>query len=54
MKEFSVTRDENGTWLITSEKLPGFVAKGKTQKEALDKIIAAVKMYFPCGPCKGE
>ncbi len=54
MKEFAVSQDENGTWMVTNEKLPGFIAKGRTQKEAIDKMIRAVKMYFPCGPCKGE
>jgi len=54
MKEFTVTQDENGNWIITSEKLPGFVAKGKTQHEALEKMKTAFRMYFPCGECKGE
>lgn len=54
MKEFIISQDEAGNWLVTSEKLPGFIAKGRTQKEAMDKMIAAFRMYFPCGECKGE
>lgn len=54
MKEFTVSQDENGNWIVTNEKLPGYIAKGRTQKEAINKMVAALKMYFPCGPCKGE
>jgi predicted RNase H-like HicB family nuclease len=52
MKEFTVYQDDSGHWIVTSEKLPGFTAKGKTQDEALEKIKAAMRMYYPCGPCK--
>ena len=38
MKEFIISQDEAGNWLVTSEKLPGFTAKGRTQKEAMDKL----------------
>ncbi len=54
MKEFIISQDENGHWTVTSEKIPGFIARGKTQQEALEKMKAAFRMYFPCGECKGE
>ena len=54
MKEFMISQDESGNWIVTNDKLPGFIARGRTQKEAVDKMIAAIKMYFPCGECKGE
>jgi len=47
-----MSQDEDGEWIVTSEKLPGFTAKGKTQKEAIDKIKRAFSIYFPCGDCK--
>ncbi|MEN8264597.1 MAG: hypothetical protein ABFR82_14175 [Nitrospirota bacterium] len=54
MKELVLSRNEKGEWIATSEKLPGFIAKGKTQKEAIDKIKRAFTIYFPCGECKGS
>jgi hypothetical protein len=52
LKELIISQDEDGEWIVTSEKLPGFTAKGKTQKEAIDKIKRAFSIYFPCGDCK--
>ena len=52
MKKLSVSQAENGEWIATSDELPGFVAKGKTQKEAVEKIMRAFSMYYPCGDCK--
>ncbi len=54
MKEFTLSRDESGNWIVTSDKIPGFAAKGKTQQEAIEKMKSAFRMYFPCGECKGE
>ncbi|MBI5409900.1 MAG: type II toxin-antitoxin system HicB family antitoxin [Nitrospirae bacterium] len=48
MKELLIYQDDNGEWLATSEKMPGFVARGKTQKEALDKMKKAFSIYYPC------
>lgn len=52
MKEFSLTQDANGDWIVTSEKLPGFIARGKTREEAIEKMKVAIRMYYPCGECK--
>ncbi|RJQ48163.1 MAG: type II toxin-antitoxin system HicB family antitoxin [Nitrospiraceae bacterium] len=49
MKELTVSRDDTGEWLVTSREIPGFIARGKTQQEALDKMKQAFKIYFPCG-----
>lgn len=53
MKELLIYQDEDGMWAITSEKIPGFVAKGRTREEALDKMKQAFTVYYPCGDeCK--
>lgn len=49
-----VYQDEKGEWNVTSEKMPGFIAKGKTQTEAINKMTQALRIYFPCGECKGS
>lgn len=49
MKELTVCRNESGEWLITCREMPGFVARGKTQQEALEKMKQAFAIYFPCG-----
>jgi len=54
MKEFIVYQDDNGDWVVTSEKVPGYIAKGRSQDEALDKMKQAMRIYFPCGECKGS
>lgn len=54
MKEFVIYQDDNGDWVVTSDRMPGFIAKGKTQNEALDKMKQAMRVYFPCGDCKGS
>jgi len=54
MKEFTQTQDTGGDWIVTAEKLPGFIAKGKTKEEAIEKMKAAFKMYYPCGECKDK
>ena len=52
MKDLLISQDENGEWIVTNEKIPGFIAKGKTQREAIDKMKQALSVYFPCGDCK--
>jgi predicted RNase H-like HicB family nuclease len=54
LKEFIVYQDENGEWVVTSEKIQGFAARGKTQQEAVEKMKQAMRVYFPCGDCKGS
>ena len=54
MKEFVIYQDDKGEWIVTSEKIPGFTARGKSQTEALDKMKQAMRVYFPCGECKGS
>ena len=54
MKEFMIYQDDKGEWIVTSEKIPGFTARGKSQTEALDKMKQAMRVYFPCGECKGS
>ncbi|GBE04510.1 hypothetical protein BMS3Abin10_00126 [bacterium BMS3Abin10] len=54
MKEFTISQNENNEWIVTSDKIPGFIAKGKTMEEAVEKMKKAFNTYFPCGPCKGS
>ena len=54
MKEFIVYQDDNGEWIVKSDKIPGFTARGRTQQDALDKMKQAMRVYFPCGECKGS
>ena len=52
MKEFILSQDSNGDWIVTSDKLPGFIARGKTEQEAIEKMKQAFRTYYPCGECK--
>jgi predicted RNase H-like HicB family nuclease len=54
MKELQVYQDDLGEWIVTSDKMPGFLARGKTQKEAVEKMRQAFSVYYPCdsGNCK--
>lgn len=52
MKKLVVSQAENGEWIATSDELPGFIAKGKTQTEVIEKIKRAFSIYYPCGDCK--
>ena len=54
MKELSLYQDDTGEWIVTSDKIPGFMARGKTQDEAMDKMKQAFSVYYPCdsGNCK--
>ncbi len=54
MKEFIIYQDETGEWIVKSKKLSGFTARGKTMQEAIDKMKHAMRVYFPCGECKGS
>jgi predicted RNase H-like HicB family nuclease len=54
MKEFVISQDVDGTWIVSCEKIPGFLAKGKTSQEAIEKMKQAMRVYFPCGDCKGS
>jgi len=48
MKELTVYQDDMGEWIVTSDKMPGFMARGKTQKEAVEKMKQAFSVYYPC------
>ncbi len=54
MKELLIYRDHDGTWVASYDKIPGYKARGDTQQEAVENIKRAIRLYFPCGPCKGE
>jgi predicted RNase H-like HicB family nuclease len=48
MREFTIYQDDDGTWVAEAKELPGVRMRGKTQKEALEKIQSALKVYYPC------
>jgi len=54
MKEFVLSQDNDGNWIVTSDKLPGFIAKGKTQQEAIERMKHAFRTYYPCGECNDK
>jgi len=51
MKEFIIYEDSSGQWIAESKKLPGFIAKGRTREEAVEKMKRAFRIYYPCGDC---
>lgn len=48
MREFILSQDNDGTWVAETPELPGLRVSGRTEKEALEKIQAALKLYHPC------
>jgi predicted RNase H-like HicB family nuclease len=53
MKEIIVSQDENGEWIAKSLRLPGYIARGRTQAEVIHKMRSALLLYFPCADdCK--
>lgn len=48
MREFLIYQDDDGAWVAEAKELPGVHMRGATQKEALEKIQAALKIYYPC------
>lgn len=48
MRTFTLYQDDSGEWVAEAEDLPGFRARGASEKEALDKIQAILKIYYPC------
>jgi predicted RNase H-like HicB family nuclease len=48
MKELTVYKGEMGEWIVTSDKMPGFMARGKTPEEAVEKMKRAFTVYYPC------
>ncbi len=48
MREFLIYQDDDNMWVAEAKDLPGVRMKGKTQQEALAKIQAALKIYYPC------
>ncbi len=48
VREFIIYEDEDGTWIAEAKELPGYRAKGRTKEEAIDKIKAALLVFYPC------
>jgi len=49
MKKLTVYQDEAGDWIVRCGEIPGFIARGRTQQEAIEKMKQAFSVYFPCG-----
>ena len=41
-----ITKDDNGTWLVTSRDLPELVTYGETQEEALSHAVEALELVL--------
>ncbi|MGE5893625.1 MAG: type II toxin-antitoxin system HicB family antitoxin [bacterium] len=54
MREFTLHQEPDGSWVVTSEKIPGYSAKGRTRQDAMAAMKQALLMYFPCGDCGEE
>jgi len=48
MREFIVYEDSDGTWVAESGDLVGYRARGMTKEEAIEKIKAALLIFYPC------
>lgn len=48
MREFIVYEDCDGTWVAESGDLVGYRARGRTKEEAVEKIKAALLVFYPC------
>lgn len=41
-------QDSEGHWIAECEEIPGYRAQGTTKEDALNKIKAALLLYYPC------
>ena len=48
MRELILYQDDDGEWVAETEEIPGLRVKGKTEKEAIERIQTALKLYTPC------
>jgi predicted RNase H-like HicB family nuclease len=48
MRELILYQDDDGTWVAEAKELPGVRMRGKSRQEAIEKIQAVLKIYFPC------
>ncbi len=51
MRKIQLMRDEDGRWVGLTEQIPGFVARGDTEAEVINRIRDALMLYYPCGEC---
>lgn len=54
MRKIQLMRDEDGRWVGMTGELPGFVARGDTEAEVINRIREALMLYYPCGECDEE
>jgi len=48
MREFTLYQDNEGQWVAECAELPGLRVTGRTREEAIEKIKAALLIYYPC------
>jgi predicted RNase H-like HicB family nuclease len=48
MRKLILYETDDGLWIAECEELPGCRVTGKTREEAVEKIKAALMLYFPC------
>jgi len=50
MREFILYQDDDGFWVAECRELPGYKAKGETEKEAIEKIKQMLLLIHPIFP----
>jgi len=48
MREFIVYQDNDGQWIAECQEMPGYRAKAGSKEEAIEKMKAALLVFFPC------
>ncbi|MGE5299570.1 MAG: type II toxin-antitoxin system HicB family antitoxin [Acidobacteriota bacterium] len=48
MREFIVYKDNDGQWVAECQEMPGYRAKAESKEEAIEKMKAALLVFFPC------
>jgi predicted RNase H-like HicB family nuclease len=53
MRDFILYEDNSGEWVAECREIPGYRARGRTKEEAIEKIKAALLVFYPC-KCEDE
>jgi predicted RNase H-like HicB family nuclease len=48
MRELIVYQDNDGQWVAECPEMPGYRAKAGSKEEAVEKMKAALLVFFPC------
>jgi predicted RNase H-like HicB family nuclease len=53
MREFILYKDNSDEWVAECGEIPGYRARGGTKEEAIEKLKAALLVFYPC-KCEDE